>query len=246
MAKKTDPMTSLPSFEKMEDILGQDISWLGTPLTGVQHLQKIIEDVNDFDELRKRLSEKLAPKTVWDVIMGKLLIKPYSWQEVAGDIKEIRRLRNDAAHMHTLTPADVRDAAKVRKSLMIKIDEANQVKDPELSYYEFPELAAITKNLGLWQANLFKNIGFTSVSPQFITEGLLPSTKIANAMQAFMPSGSEAMMTASKLLYNQQEASRKAMGAVFTQQQASQKILQSAVLQQQQAAQKIIKNAMLL
>jgi hypothetical protein len=140
--KSLDPITSLLSFEEMLEIMSQDISWSNTPIDTPNDIMKLVEGVNSFTEFKKKLSEKLTEKRVWDVISDNVLIKPYTWNQVAGDINTVRNKRNCAAHFKILTPQDVESARKAKSALLRRIGEENQKDAREIDFDELAKPAA--------------------------------------------------------------------------------------------------------
>ena len=167
MAGDVDPITSQLTFDAMVLILGTDISWGQLQLNTPHDMLKLIDGVDDLKALRDKLSEKLKAKLVWDIISENVLLKQYTWPEVAGMVNKIKDLRNKAAHFQTLTDKDVKNAAKYSQTLISQVGEANQKKQAQISYIELPDIAGWFKDsIGAQLTELAHAMATTSIAAQ--------------------------------------------------------------------------------
>ncbi len=99
-------------------VLEVDISEIATKnLLTSKGILGMIATSQDFDTLKNDITELMTPKTVWTSISA-LLEKPADFSYIAKEINALLAVRNDAAHLQTITQQQLDDAKKNKKHVM--------------------------------------------------------------------------------------------------------------------------------
>lgn len=120
------PTTRIEWCQKIDDfslgeiirVLEVDISEIATKnLLTSKGILGMIATSQDFDTLKNDITELITPKTVWTSISA-LLDKPADFSYIARELNDLLVIRNDAAHLRTITQRQLDDAKKNQKHVM--------------------------------------------------------------------------------------------------------------------------------
>lgn len=95
-------------------------------------LSKIINESENFSEFKQKLVPYTTPKTVWKQV-NIILKEPTDYSFISGQLYELKRLRDKAAHHHTILLKDLDDAKKYSKHILSKISNVRNDYYDELS-----------------------------------------------------------------------------------------------------------------
>ena len=95
-------------------------------------LSKIINESENFSEFKRKLAPYTTPKTVWEQV-NIMLKEPANYSFISGQLHELKRLRDKAAHHHTILLKDLDDAKKYSKHILSKITTVRNDYYDELS-----------------------------------------------------------------------------------------------------------------
>ncbi len=120
------PTTRIEWCKKIDDfslgeiirVLEVDISEVATKnLLTSKGILGMIATSQDFDTLKNDITELITPKTVWTSISA-LLDKSADFSYIARELNDLLTVRNDAAHLKTITQQQLDDASKNQKHVM--------------------------------------------------------------------------------------------------------------------------------
>ena len=121
---------------------------------------KIVNESEDFADFKRRLAPYMTPKTVWEQV-NIMLKKPTDYSFISGQLHELKRLRDKAAHHHTILLKDLNSAKKYSKHVLSRITNVRNDYYDELS----KSIQAFTKTM----SEVFKKSPLDTVS-QIISE----------------------------------------------------------------------------
>jgi len=125
-----DPATSHLALEDLIVIFGTDLSWQNKTISPSQLLE--ILSIEDRQKATGLLKEKLRSNTVWDEISKNLLKTKCKWNEIDGDIKKLKTIRNKAAHFNVLTKNDLVLVKEVTKGILTKTQTKTNISQADL------------------------------------------------------------------------------------------------------------------
>lgn len=99
---KLDPITSHLTLGQMKDILGYDLSWKKRQLAA-QDVADLLNEADSFEDLKRKLNEKMQEKTIWSVIATNVLRTKDGWTDVNGDLNKLKEFRDQSAHYQVIT-----------------------------------------------------------------------------------------------------------------------------------------------
>lgn len=120
------PTTRIEWCQKIDDfslgeiiqVLGVDISEIATKnLLTSKGILGLIATSQDFDTLKNDITELITPKTVWTSISA-LLENPADLSFIARELNDLLVVRNNAAHLRTITRQQLDDTKKNQKHVM--------------------------------------------------------------------------------------------------------------------------------
>lgn len=95
-------------------------------------LSKIMNESENFADFKQKLAPYTTPKTVWEQV-NIMLKEPTDYSFISGQLHELKRLRDKAAHHHTVLLRDLNDAKKYSKHILSKIANVRNDYYDELS-----------------------------------------------------------------------------------------------------------------
>lgn len=106
------------SFGELPKVLEEDISELAKKqLLSSEGLLSLIASAKDFDALKGELIRLSQPKTVWKSVCT-VLEKPVEYEYLAGQLADLCKARNEAAHLNTITVKRLNTVKKSQKHVM--------------------------------------------------------------------------------------------------------------------------------
>lgn len=111
------------SLGELPRVLEEDISkFAKKQLLSSEGLLSLIISAEDFDALKKEITELSKPKIIWNSI-NSILEKPVEYSHISGSLKNLCLARNDAAHLKTITAKQLAKVEKDQKYVLSYIGE---------------------------------------------------------------------------------------------------------------------------
>jgi len=129
---KLDPLTSHLTFGEMMDILGYDLSWAERALKS-SDLNDLIASSADFDDFKAKMSEKIKPLFVWDIISQEVLKKALPWPAIQKRLNGLKAVRNKFAHHHVITEKEKKELIKNADQLLKDITPTKPLSIADLA-----------------------------------------------------------------------------------------------------------------
>lgn len=124
LSKRTslDALTSQLTLGQIIEVFSYNTSVDGEkPLTWAKLLD-LLEQTDDVASLREKISKKIEPVSVWDVISDHVLKTPVELGEISSKLLRLKTIRDTSAHYRIITQKDVKEALFLSKSLISELE----------------------------------------------------------------------------------------------------------------------------
>lgn len=125
-------------------------------------LSEILNESEDFKDFKQKLILYTMPKTVWEQV-NIMLKEPIDYSFISGQLHELKKLRDKAAHHHTILIKDLNNAKEYSKHILSRITNVRNDYYDELS----KSIHAFTKTM----SEAFKKFPSNAIS-QIISENM--------------------------------------------------------------------------
>lgn len=105
-------------------------------------LSGVLNESESFMDFKQKLIPCITPKTVWEQV-NIMLKEPIDYSFISGQLHELKKLRDKAAHHHTILLKDLNDAKKYSKHILSRITNVRNDYYDELS----ESIQAFTKTM---------------------------------------------------------------------------------------------------
>ncbi len=105
-------------------------------------LSGVLNESENFMDFKQKLIPYITPKTVWEQV-NIMLKEPIDYSFISGQLHELKKLRDKAAHHHTILLKDLNDAKKYSKHILSRITNVRNDYYDELS----ESIRAFTKTM---------------------------------------------------------------------------------------------------
>lgn len=105
-------------------------------------LSEVLNESENFMDFKQKLIPYITPKTVWEQV-NIMLKEPIEYSFISGQLHGLKKLRDKAAHHHTILLKDLNDAKKYSKHILSRITNVRNDYYDELS----ESIQAFTKTM---------------------------------------------------------------------------------------------------
>lgn len=110
------------SFGELPKVLEEDVSDLAKKqLLSSEGLLSLIASAKNFGKLQSKIAELSKPKTIWDSINA-IIENPVDYSYISDALNDLCEVRNDAAHLKTITAKRLAEAEKSQKHVILYIN----------------------------------------------------------------------------------------------------------------------------
>ena len=118
-------------------------------------LSEVLNESKNFMDFKQKLIPYITPKTVWKQV-NIMLKEPIEYSFISGQLHGLKKLRDKAAHHHTILLKDLNDAKKYSKHILSRITNVRNDYYDELS----ESIQAFTKTM----SEAFKKFPLDAIS----------------------------------------------------------------------------------
>lgn len=118
-------------------------------------LSGVLNESENFMDFKQKLIPYITPKTVWEQV-NIMLKEPIDYSFINGQLHELKKLRDKAAHHHTILLKDLNNAKKYSKHILSRITNVRNDYYDELS----ESIQAFTKTM----SEVFKTFPSDAIS----------------------------------------------------------------------------------
>ena len=127
-----DPITSHLTLGEMISILDYDFSWRRNKEISPADINQLAQSSIDFEDFKSKMFEKVTASYLWDVIAYNILKEPVAWDDIKGDLKKLKKIRNDSAHYKVITMSKKDNLIECANRLLEKITPKQKLTKSDL------------------------------------------------------------------------------------------------------------------